>query len=285
VKRIEIKISACNIAYINLLNYRSRWYDSQLGRFISPDSIIPNSSPQSLNRYSYVNNDPINYNDPTGHYGQSACNSVPESVKASCLAGAWSYYDQLLASGYLEWEVQIMETLHTKGGSEGKSIVEYMMSTNIHITVGKKTDPQTLFDIEAWFDEKHNSVVLNPNRGYEVGNSVGNWGLQTIAHEAKHIEQGNALSHSKAGEMEAWKFGLTILSALNPGETNSGSYRDILDANDLGGFLNVLNSNPAWSGYLKGLNLYPDYPEEPWWLYTLSYLSPDLWGSYDDMYK
>ena len=54
-------------SYIKLMNYRSRWYDPAIGRFVSADSIIPNSSPQSLNRYSYVNNDPVNYNDPTGH--------------------------------------------------------------------------------------------------------------------------------------------------------------------------------------------------------------------------
>ncbi len=55
-------------SYIKLLDYRSRWYDPELGRFISPDSIIPNpANPQSLNRYSYTLNNPIRYNDPSGH--------------------------------------------------------------------------------------------------------------------------------------------------------------------------------------------------------------------------
>jgi hypothetical protein len=51
-----------------LLDYRSRWYDPQLGRFNQPDTIIPDDySPQSLNRYAYALNNPVRYNDPTGH--------------------------------------------------------------------------------------------------------------------------------------------------------------------------------------------------------------------------
>ena len=39
-----------------------------LGRFLSPDPIVPNpANPQSLNRYSYVYNNPYRYTDPSGH--------------------------------------------------------------------------------------------------------------------------------------------------------------------------------------------------------------------------
>ncbi len=49
-------------------DYKFRWYSDQLGRFVSPDDILPDlNNPQSLNRYSYVNNDPVNATDPTGH--------------------------------------------------------------------------------------------------------------------------------------------------------------------------------------------------------------------------
>ncbi len=107
-------------SYINLLWYGSRWYDPALGRFISPDSIVPSvgennnlnavgyvakgnysalvvdyhetqflmqlnsenrerlQNPDAvfpavpeyslaLDRYSYSFNNPIRYNDPTGH--------------------------------------------------------------------------------------------------------------------------------------------------------------------------------------------------------------------------
>jgi hypothetical protein len=41
---------------------------SYINHFLQPDSLIPNpSNPQAWNRYSYVGNRPINFNDPTGH--------------------------------------------------------------------------------------------------------------------------------------------------------------------------------------------------------------------------
>ncbi|MCA9463715.1 MAG: RHS repeat-associated core domain-containing protein [Nitrospira sp.] len=50
--------------------YEARYYDAALGRFISPDTIVPDpGNPQDFNRYTYANNNPILYNDPTGHFG------------------------------------------------------------------------------------------------------------------------------------------------------------------------------------------------------------------------
>ena len=57
-------------SYINLLDYGSRRYDPELGRFIQPDSIVPVASQgvQAYDRYAYVNNNPVRYTDPSGHY-------------------------------------------------------------------------------------------------------------------------------------------------------------------------------------------------------------------------
>ncbi|HNQ94092.1 MAG TPA: RHS repeat-associated core domain-containing protein [Anaerolineales bacterium] len=55
-----------------IMDYRARFYSPQLGRFIQPDSIIPDLfNPQSWNRFSYVINGPVNLNDPTGHMFES----------------------------------------------------------------------------------------------------------------------------------------------------------------------------------------------------------------------
>ncbi len=47
--------------------YAPRAYDPAIGRFVSPDSLVPEpGNPQSLNRYSYVYNNPLKFVDPTG---------------------------------------------------------------------------------------------------------------------------------------------------------------------------------------------------------------------------
>jgi len=52
---------------LGLMDYHARFYDPYLNRWAQPDSIIPDGNPQSLNRYSYTLDNPIRYNDPTGH--------------------------------------------------------------------------------------------------------------------------------------------------------------------------------------------------------------------------
>ena len=48
--------------------YASRAYDPAIGRFVSPDSIVPDpSNPQSLNRYGYAYNYPLKFVDPSGN--------------------------------------------------------------------------------------------------------------------------------------------------------------------------------------------------------------------------
>jgi hypothetical protein len=51
-----------------LYYYGARFYDPALGRFASPDSIIPQTQgTQAWDRYSYTFNNPVKYNDPSGH--------------------------------------------------------------------------------------------------------------------------------------------------------------------------------------------------------------------------
>ena len=56
-------------AGLGLLDYRARFYDPVLGRFVSADTVVPNpGNPQDLNRYAYVRNNPVLYVDNDGHF-------------------------------------------------------------------------------------------------------------------------------------------------------------------------------------------------------------------------
>jgi RHS repeat-associated protein len=51
-----------------LYYYGARYYDPEIGRFISADTIVPAPyDPQTLNRYAYCRNNPVKYVDPSGH--------------------------------------------------------------------------------------------------------------------------------------------------------------------------------------------------------------------------
>ena len=51
-----------------LMYFKARYYSSYLNRWIQPDTIVPDfANPQSLNRFSYVRNNPLRYTDLSGH--------------------------------------------------------------------------------------------------------------------------------------------------------------------------------------------------------------------------
>jgi RHS repeat-associated protein len=66
---------------------RARYYNPYIGRFISEDSFWGlDTSPLSLNRYTYAHSNPVMYVDPSGHFilkllGQLLVNSIAQYVK------------------------------------------------------------------------------------------------------------------------------------------------------------------------------------------------------------
>jgi RHS repeat-associated protein len=69
--------------------YGARYYDPEIGRFITGDTIVQVPyDPQSLNRYSYCRNNPINYVDPSGHSWKSFWKKFTNVIIAAVVAAA-----------------------------------------------------------------------------------------------------------------------------------------------------------------------------------------------------
>src|SRR5262249_20194339 len=57
-----------NQASVGLYHMGARWYDPTIGLWTQPDTVVPNPmDPLALNRYSFVEGNPLKYTDPTGH--------------------------------------------------------------------------------------------------------------------------------------------------------------------------------------------------------------------------
>lgn len=77
---------------------RARYYVASVGRFASADTIIPNpANPQSWNRFSYVNNNPLKYRDPSGHALE--CGLLGEGCGGELPSPLWPPNEEIYDTG------------------------------------------------------------------------------------------------------------------------------------------------------------------------------------------
>ena len=94
-----------------------------INRFLQPDTVIPDlSNPQGWNRFSYTLNNPIRYNDPSGH--KTTC-EVDENCKQSIRLSHFTeegYWRALIKDdfgikmsdrGYKPWTLQNLMLMHS----------------------------------------------------------------------------------------------------------------------------------------------------------------------------
>lgn len=77
-----------------LINMNHRLYDPVLGRMLGPDNYVSdNFNTQSFNRYTYANNNPLGYTDPSGDFAFPFILPVIGAAAIGGTIGAW-YYNQ-----------------------------------------------------------------------------------------------------------------------------------------------------------------------------------------------
>jgi len=82
-----------------LYYYGARYYDPVIGRFISADTVVQSfANPQTLNRYSYVLNNPLRYVDPTGRVVE-----IGNITLTGDEDGDYSYWYEQAEMGFISW--------------------------------------------------------------------------------------------------------------------------------------------------------------------------------------
>ena len=121
-----------------------------INHFIQPDTIIPDlSNPQSWNRYSYVYNNPILYNDPSGHCPWCASaliggalgffGSVSYQVADSLISGKSDNFKEAFQS--VDWKSVAVYTVAgaVAGGTFGALSNGVVLATGVTVAVDTTT--------------------------------------------------------------------------------------------------------------------------------------------------
>jgi len=205
-----------------LVHMNGRIYDSDLGRFLSPDPYVqvPEYS-QNFNRYSYVLNNPLSYTDPSG-------NIIYELIAK----------ESPEAAGVINSVIAAVLTPYI--GVEGAAVVKGLADAYVTVLNGGDAGDAAISGVVGAFQAY---------AGTYVGTSQG-WGLDSLAKlttQFSWTDLGNA----------AWNIGTTAIAqgGIN-GASNAalgGKFEDGFISGVAGGlasFLPTIGTNP-FSGLIQ----------------------------------
>lgn len=145
-----------NDASTGLYYYGARYYDPEIGRFITEDTYEGDlANPLSQNPYIYVLANPLRFNDPTGHRSEEFC--VDENVNSDVveLFEGMDEWDKLEQSNVKSEDVRELQTLLTDYGYDVGEINGYF---------GEKTEAAVL-QFQADFHVQQTGAVGPTTRG------------------------------------------------------------------------------------------------------------------------
>lgn len=191
-------------SYIKLLDYGSRRYDPELGRFIQPDSIVPNpANPQAYDRYSYAFDNPVKYTDPSGHapvcgsaYSDPECPPKPAEDPARSSDSAWeeppSSPDEDTLNKVRELalgdETLILAWLWLYNTPTGNALALWIVTHGVSMRWGVENEGDCengvcTITISSALKPHSGPDVFDPNQEIQIQNEL----VATLGHEAYHV--------------------------------------------------------------------------------------------------
>gem|GEM_PF-1552434 len=138
----------------NLDNFGARFDSSTLARFMSPDPLGGHpEDPQTLNRYAYVRNNPVNLTDPTGLDFYLRCTQNKDNA-STCQGGHVGTTDD---KGNFTATVVTSDSI--RGGQNSATVDQ----NGIEVTTGGKTYSGEYFDNAASHTTEANGNDVNHN--------------------------------------------------------------------------------------------------------------------------
>jgi hypothetical protein len=148
--------------------------------FIQPDSIIPDlATPQSLNRYSYVTNRPINFNDPTGH---KECDYKCQ-IKYEGADAAYEHYGEGLSCWGPEdcYKIKPGSVVSRALKGDAKATLDAILPTDLALRIQGEIVTKGLplwapssgtVGIQTTFNRNDGNLVLSVDGSLEVGPTI-----------------------------------------------------------------------------------------------------------------
>ena len=152
---------------------------SYLNHFSQPDSIVPTSTQgtQAWDRYAYSNNNPVRYNDPTGHWASGDEDQSHEQGHSDPCAQN-GYLSQACANYLKVPSLNIRLAIsYIQDSPIGKSLYDFALSK------GYKFANNGSYPEAGWLDTPNKTIWLpGANSPQNIAGA--------IAHEAMHIDAG-----------------------------------------------------------------------------------------------
>jgi RHS repeat-associated protein len=166
--------------------YGARFYSPKLGRFLSADTMVPSyTNPQAFNRYSYVLNNPIRYNDPSGHRNCEEDDYDCDKADLEKIRLAYditSKYKNVKIKNITSWDMADLKSILT-----GLNAIMGKNGFNGDMDAFNKVFGKVTFSLQGFPGKKAGDAVWETG-DIRLDPAKANW--TTVIHEMGHILDG-----------------------------------------------------------------------------------------------